>query len=165
MPAASSADRSSCSEEGSQTSNHMSPSSRRSSAPASSTIAIRSSSETVRGTVTTPFRSNCHDTAPGSAIEPPLWENAARISAPVRLRLSVRHSTITATPEGAGHVGDRLIPNESSELAGAALDRPFRWCPSVPRSPVPFWYMVRKGRIFGAEVANCPRGQRLRPVE
>ena len=59
------------------------------------------SSSVARGIATTPLRSNCQATAPGSAIEPPLRENTARISAPVRLRLSVRHSTMTATPEGA----------------------------------------------------------------
>ena len=49
----------------------------------------------------TPLRSNCQPTAPGSAMEPPLLVKRLRISAPVRLRLSVRHSTMTATPPGA----------------------------------------------------------------
>ncbi len=49
----------------------------------------------------TPLRSNCQLTAPGSAMEPPFLLKRLRISAPVRLRLSVRHSTITATPAGA----------------------------------------------------------------
>ena len=49
----------------------------------------------------TPLRSNCHDTAPGSAMDPPFLEKMERMSAPVRLRLSVRHSTMTATPLGA----------------------------------------------------------------
>ena len=62
---------------------------------------MSSSSPTDFGTITTPLRSNCHETAPGSAIEPPLRENSDRISDPVRFRLSVRHSTIIATPEGA----------------------------------------------------------------
>ena len=64
---------------------------------------MRSSSPTsaVLVRITTPLRSNCHDTAPGSAIDPPLFEKIDRTSAPVRLRLSVSTSTITATPLGA----------------------------------------------------------------
>ena len=50
---------------------------------------------------TTPLRSNCQATAPGSAIEPPLLVNTVRISEPVRLRLSVSTSMSTATPPGA----------------------------------------------------------------
>jgi len=34
-------------------------------------------------------------------MEPPLRVNVLRTSAPVRLRLSVRHSMMTATPPGA----------------------------------------------------------------
>ena len=49
----------------------------------------------------TPLRSNCHATAPGSAIEPPIFEKMVRTSAPVRLRLSVSTSMSTATPPGA----------------------------------------------------------------
>ena len=57
--------------------------------------------------MTTPLRSNCHDTAPGSASEPPLRLKMFLISAPVRLRLSVSASTITATPfGGVALVGD-----------------------------------------------------------
>ena len=48
-----------------------------------------------------PLRSNCHDTAPGSANDPPLRLNTFLISEPVRFRLSVRHCTMTATPPGA----------------------------------------------------------------
>jgi hypothetical protein len=48
-----------------------------------------------------PFRSNCQATAPGSAVDPPFLEKILRTSAPVRLRLSVSTSTITATPPGA----------------------------------------------------------------
>ena len=59
------------------------------------------SSLTDFGTMTTPLRSNCQETAPGSDIEPPLREKSDRTSDPVRLRLSVRHSTMSATPEGA----------------------------------------------------------------
>ncbi len=51
--------------------------------------------------MTWPFRSNCHATAPGSEVEPPFFEKMLRISAPVRLRLSVSTSTITATAPGA----------------------------------------------------------------
>jgi len=36
---------------------------------------MSSSSPTDFGTITTPLRSNCQETAPGSAIEPPLREN------------------------------------------------------------------------------------------
>jgi hypothetical protein len=45
-----------------------------------------------------PLRSNCHATEPGSAMDPPLRLKMFLISAVVRLRLSVRHSTNTATP-------------------------------------------------------------------
>ena len=48
-----------------------------------------------------PWRLNCHDTEPGSAIEPPIFVKTLRTSAPVRLRLSVSTSTSTATPHGA----------------------------------------------------------------
>jgi hypothetical protein len=59
------------------------------------------SSSSVLGSSIWPLRANCHDTAPGSAVDPPLREKRLRTSAPVRLRLSVRHSTMTATPPGA----------------------------------------------------------------
>jgi hypothetical protein len=62
---------------------------------------MSSSSATFFGSTITPLRSNCHATAPGSAIDPPSFVNTVRTSGPVRLRLSVRHSTITATPDGA----------------------------------------------------------------
>ncbi len=64
------------------------------------TSRTRSSSE-LWGTAMTPLRSNCQLTAPGSAMVPPFLLKRFRISAPVRLRLSDRHSTITATPSGA----------------------------------------------------------------
>ncbi len=68
---------------------------------------MSSSSVAFFGSTITPLRSNCHATAPGSAIEPPSFENMVRTSAPVRLRLSVRHSTKTATPDGrVALVGD-----------------------------------------------------------
>src|SRR5699024_1366075 len=41
------------------------------------------------------------DTLPGSAREPPLRVKATRTSEAARLRLSVRHSTSTATPPAA----------------------------------------------------------------
>ena len=62
---------------------------------------MTSSSSTERGTLMTPLRSNCQATAPGSAIEPPAFFMTERISAPMRLRLSVRTSMSTATPFGA----------------------------------------------------------------
>ena len=62
---------------------------------------MRSSSDVLRSTRITPLRSNCHATAPGSAIEPPCLEKMWRMSAAARLRLSVSTSTNTATPSGA----------------------------------------------------------------
>ena len=83
---------------------------------------MSSSSPTDFGTMTTPLRSNCQETAPGSAIEPPLRENNDRTSDPVRFRLSVRHSTIMATPEGrVALVGDRFVA-DPLKLAGTAFD-------------------------------------------
>ena len=52
------------------------------------------------GTITTPLRVNRYATEPGSAIDPPLRVIAVRTSEAARLRLSVRHSTSTATPPG-----------------------------------------------------------------
>ena len=80
---------------------HASPSSVMSSAPASRARSISSSSSAERSASTTPLRSNCQATAPGSAMEPPALVKALRISEPVRLRLSVSTSTSTATPPGA----------------------------------------------------------------
>ena len=71
----------------------VSPSATMSSAPASMAASIRSSSPTDDGTITTPLRSNCQATAPGSASDPPALVKTDRISAPVRLRLSVSAST------------------------------------------------------------------------
>ena len=62
---------------------------------------MMSSSSTELGTVTTPLRSNCQATAPGSAIEPPFFLSAVRMSEPLRLRLSVSTSIRMATPLGA----------------------------------------------------------------
>ena len=79
--------------EGSQVSRQVSPSSAKSSPPASRAASISSSSSTVRSKMTTPLRSNCQATAPGSASDPPLRVNSARTSELVRLRLSVSVST------------------------------------------------------------------------
>jgi hypothetical protein len=46
-------------------------------------------------------RLNCQDTEPISPMFPPERVNMWRISATVRLRFSVTHSMITATPLGA----------------------------------------------------------------
>src|SRR5205085_10531321 len=80
---------------------HESPKSCTSSAPASATASVSSSSSADLSTSTTPLRSNCHDTAPGSANEPPLRLKMFLISADVRFRLSVSACTITATPLAA----------------------------------------------------------------
>ena len=63
-------------------------------------ISITLSSSLSRPTVTIPLRSNCQLTAPGSAMFPPLRLKTLRISAPVRLRLSLSVSTMMATPSG-----------------------------------------------------------------
>ena len=85
----------------SDSTSYWSPASLTSSAPASSTAIITSSSVVPSlGTMTTPLRENRYDTEPGSAICPPLRVNATRTSAAARLRLSVRHSTSTAMPPG-----------------------------------------------------------------
>ena len=80
---------------------HTEPSSFMSSAPCSSTAFITSSSLAARSTRITPLRLNCHATAPGAAIEPPILLKIARTSDAVRLRLSVRISISNATPPGA----------------------------------------------------------------
>ncbi len=74
-----------------------------SSAPASSTAISTSSSPSLSllGTITTPLRLNRYDTDPASAIDPPLRVKATRTSEAARFRLSVRHSTSSATPPGA----------------------------------------------------------------
>ncbi len=48
----------------------------------------------------TPTRSNMKVTELGSPSAPPYLEKAARTSEPVRLRLSVWASTMSATPPG-----------------------------------------------------------------
>ncbi len=107
MPAASKASRTAGISPGAVVTSQLSPLSATSSAPASSAASMMSSSLTVGprraflGTRITPLRSNCQATAPGSAMDPPFLEKMARMSEPVRLRLSVRVSMITATPDGA----------------------------------------------------------------
>src|SRR3954453_20327790 len=86
---------------GSLTTSNESPRSLISSAPASSTASIRSSSDSpALGTITTPLRLNRYDTLPASAKVPPLRVSAVRTSVAARLRLSVRHSISIATPFG-----------------------------------------------------------------
>ena len=101
MAASSSAVCTAISSAGALVTSHRSPSSARSSAPASMTTSRTFSSSSDRGTAMTPLRSNCQLTAPGSAMVPPFLLKTLRISAPVRFRLSDRHSTMTATPSGA----------------------------------------------------------------
>src|SRR5215207_8608393 len=102
MPASTSAVRTATRSVGSLTTSNESPRSLTSSAPASSTATSTSSSvNSPLGTITTPFRVNRYATEPGSAIDPPLRVIAVRTSEAARLRLSVRHSTSTATPPGA----------------------------------------------------------------
>ena len=74
-----------------------------SSAPASSTVIIISSSSEsgVRSMTSTPFLSNMKLTLPVTPREPPFLAKQWRTSLAVRLRLSVMVSTITATPPGA----------------------------------------------------------------
>ena len=85
----------------SETISKLSPRSLTSSAPASRTASSTSSSlRPSFGTITTPLRVNRYATDPGSAIVPPLRVMASRTSVAARLRLSVRHSTRTATPFG-----------------------------------------------------------------
>ena len=100
-PAPSSAARTSSICPGSHRMRQSSPSRLTSSAPASRAAIITSSSPAEPGSTTTPRRLNCHDTAPGSAIDPPVLEKIERMSEPVRLRLSVSTSTMIATPPGA----------------------------------------------------------------
>src|SRR5918998_3822313 len=102
MPVCCSAVRTATRSVGSETTSKDSPRLLTSSAPASSTAASTSSSETPScwGTITTPLRLNRNDTDPGSAIVPPLRVIAVRTSEAARLRLSVRHSTTRATPPG-----------------------------------------------------------------
>src|SRR5919107_4406628 len=102
MPVCCSAVRTATRSVASETTSNDSPRSLTSSAPASSTAASTSSSEipSCFGTITTPLRLNRNDTDPGSAIVPPLRVIAVRTSDAARLRLSVRHSTSSATPPG-----------------------------------------------------------------
>ena len=49
----------------------------------------------------TPFLSNCHATDPGSANDPPFFDNVDLTSEPVLFLLSVSVSIYSATPLGA----------------------------------------------------------------
>ena len=101
MPASCSAVRTATRSPGSEMISKLSPRSLISSAPASSTAVSTSSSVSpFFSSVTTPLRENRYDTEPGSAMLPPLRVIATRTSPAARLRLSVRHSTSTATPLG-----------------------------------------------------------------
>ena len=97
--AATNASRTSYSSDGSQVIFQNSPSAATSSAPASRAAIITSSSPPLARM--TPLRLNCQLTAPGSANEPPSFENTLRTSALDRLRLSVSTSMSSATPPGA----------------------------------------------------------------
>src|SRR5881296_3145104 len=88
-------------DEGLVRTSQFSPSSRRSSAPASSKMPMRSSSfASDFGTTMSPFLWNIQETAPASAILPPFLPKTWRISLTVRLRLSVLMSMSSATPPG-----------------------------------------------------------------
>src|SRR5262245_53693656 len=101
ISAASRAVRTACRSVGGVVTRQLSPSSTMSSAPASRAVSISSSSSTERGTMIWPVRANCQATAPGSEIDPPFLVKMFRTAAPVRLRLSVSTSTMTATEPGA----------------------------------------------------------------
>src|SRR3954470_6236908 len=101
MPVSCSAVRTATRSVGSLTTSNESPRSLISSAPASSTASIRSSSlRPSFGTISTPLRLNRYDTEPASASRPPLRVSAVRTSVAARLRLSVRLSISIATPLG-----------------------------------------------------------------
>src|SRR3954451_3977850 len=101
MPASCRAERTGTRSVGSLTTSNDSPRSLISSAPASRTASMTSSSlEPAFGTITTPLRLNRYDTLPASANVPPLRVSAVRTSVAARLRLSVRHSISSATPLG-----------------------------------------------------------------
>ena len=77
------------------------PSTWTSSAPASIAARPTSSGSFLPAlAVMTPLRSNIQPTELDSPRFPPNFENRWRIEAEVRLRLSVKASTITATPAG-----------------------------------------------------------------
>jgi hypothetical protein len=78
------------------------PSTSTSSAPASIATSWTSSTERPAASISMiPFCSKSHWTEPGSPSFPPFFENAARTSEAVRLRLSVAASTRTDTPPAA----------------------------------------------------------------
>ena len=100
MPASSRAWRTDSRSAGALVTTQAEPLLERSSAPPSMAISMTLSSSLSRPTVTIPLRSNCQRPAPGSAMLPPLRLKRLRISAPVRLRLSLSVSTMMATPPG-----------------------------------------------------------------
>ena len=61
-------------------------------------IISSSSSPAFFSTMSTPLVSNMYDTQPLVPIEPPCLSKMWRTSEAVRFLLSVRHSTMTATP-------------------------------------------------------------------
>ena len=72
---------------------------------------MMSSSPTDRGTSTTPVRVNCHDTDPGSAIDPPIFENTLRTMYNKARAASVPTDTI-----------DRAIKRGTGELEGVTYE-------------------------------------------
>ena len=103
---------------------HVSPWSARSSAPASSATSMRSSSLTDLGRITTPLRSNCQATAPGSAIEPPFLEKiVADLGAGAVAVVGEALDDHGHAAGGVALVGDRLVA-DAFELAGPPLDGP-----------------------------------------
>jgi hypothetical protein len=72
----------------------------------------------------TPFLVNIQETELDSPRFPPFFEKAWRISLTARFLLSVRTSTMRATPGAVALVGNLFIRN-AFELAGAALDGSF----------------------------------------
>ena len=113
-----------------------------SSAPASSATSIRSSSVTGLprrrlGSTKIPLRSNCQATAPGSAMDPPCFENMARMSAPGAVAVVGQGlDDDRDAARGVALVGDRLVAH-ALELAGAPLDGPLDGVESAPTRPAP----------------------------
>ena len=83
-----------------RTSNPSAPWFSTSSAPASMAASITASSVGPAFTSRTPKRSKFQATAPAKARLPPPFAKQVRTSPAVRFRLSVRHSTMRATPPG-----------------------------------------------------------------
>src|SRR5437899_1218754 len=101
MPALVSASRTASNASGGVITSQAEPSSRRSSAPASSTmLSSLSSLACSLGTAMSPLRWNIHPTAPASARLPPFLPITWRISLTTRLRLLVTTCTSIPTPPG-----------------------------------------------------------------